>query len=152
MDIFVTPFKIVNDPLVCQLLFHDEKVLEEVDDALINIEMVELSNHGLLVLEIFLILVHQSISLIDDTSNVVKYLSICMSFKILQSIIESLILSFFSLKLEVHGFYLIVVSFEFTENHLFIDSFHEFAFDFVKICYDFGQLLRICLLITSFLE
>ena len=57
VDIFVAPFEVVDDALVSQLLLHDENVLEEVNDSLIDVKMVELSYHSLLILQITLVLV-----------------------------------------------------------------------------------------------
>jgi hypothetical protein len=56
--VFVSPFEVVDYTLVGQFLFHNEKVLEEFSDALVNVKMVELCNHGFLVLEILFVLVN----------------------------------------------------------------------------------------------
>ena len=64
MNIFVPPFEVVDDPFVSELFLDNEDVLEEVYDPLLDIEVVKLSNHGLLVLQILLILVDQGIPLI----------------------------------------------------------------------------------------
>ena len=50
VDVLVAPLEVVNDPLVCQLLLHDEDVLKEVDDSLIDVEVVKFGNHRLLIL------------------------------------------------------------------------------------------------------
>ena len=82
MDIFVTPFKIVNDPLVCQLLFHDEQVLKEVDDALIDVEVIKLGNHRLLILQVSLVLVDQCVALVDHRLDVIESLPVGLSFQL----------------------------------------------------------------------
>ena len=82
MDVLVTPLKVVDNPLVCQLLLHYKQVLEEVDDALVNIEVIKLSNHCLLVLEVLLVSIDKCIPLINDTPNVVEHLGIGISLQI----------------------------------------------------------------------
>ena len=49
MNIFVTPFEVVDDAFVSQLLLDDKDILEEIIDALIDVKMIELCNHGLLI-------------------------------------------------------------------------------------------------------
>ena len=73
VNVFVAPLKVVNYTLVSQFLLQNENVLEEVQDALLNVEVIEFSNHSLLVLQISLVLIDQSISLINHTSNVIEY-------------------------------------------------------------------------------
>ena len=82
VDIFVSPLKVMDDSLVSKLLLYNEKVLEEVYDALIDIEVIEFGNHCLLVLQILLVLVAESISFINDASNIVKDLCISMSLQV----------------------------------------------------------------------
>jgi hypothetical protein len=65
MDVFIAPFEVVDNPLVCQLFFHYEQILEKFDDSLIYIEMVKLGYHRLLILEILFIAVDQGIPLIN---------------------------------------------------------------------------------------
>ena len=73
MNILVSPFKVMYDSLVSQLLLHYEYVLEEVDNSLFYVKVVELSNHSLLIFQVFLILIDQGIPFINNTSDVVKY-------------------------------------------------------------------------------
>ena len=87
VNIFVSPFEVMDDSLVRELLLDYEDVLKEINDTLINIEMVEFCDHGLLVLEVSFILVDQSISLINDTSNVIKRLNVCLLLQFRQSVI-----------------------------------------------------------------
>ncbi len=82
MDVLVSPLEVMNDPLVCQLLFHNEYILEEVHDSLFDVKVIELCNHGLLVLEILLILIDQGVPLINDTSYVVEDRSVSASLKL----------------------------------------------------------------------
>ena len=73
VNVFVAPLKVVNYTLVSQFLLQNENVLEEVQDSLLNVEVIEFSNHSLLVFQISLVLINQSISLINHTSNVIEY-------------------------------------------------------------------------------
>ena len=66
----------MDDTLVSQLFLYDENVLEEIDDSLIDIEMVELSYHSFLVLQVSLICVNQCVSFVDHASDVVKSLDV----------------------------------------------------------------------------
>jgi hypothetical protein len=50
VDVLVTPLEVVDDSLVSQLLLQNEDVLEEIQDALLDIKVVEFCNHGLLIL------------------------------------------------------------------------------------------------------
>lgn len=50
VDVLVTPLEVVDDSLVGQLLLQNEDVLEEIQDALLDIKVVEFCNHGLLIL------------------------------------------------------------------------------------------------------
>lgn len=77
VNILVSPFKIMDDALVRQLFLYDKDVLEEIDYALIDVEMVELCDHSLLILEVSLIGVNEGISFVNHTSNVVECLDVC---------------------------------------------------------------------------
>ena len=57
VDVLVSPLEVVDNPLVSELFLDNEDVLKEINDTLINIEMVEFCDHGLLVLEVSFILV-----------------------------------------------------------------------------------------------
>jgi hypothetical protein len=72
VDVFVAPLEVVDDSFVGQLLLHNEHVLKEINDALFNVEMVELRNHGFLILQIAFVLVNQSIPLVDYIAHVVE--------------------------------------------------------------------------------
>jgi len=50
MNILIAPLKIMNNPLICQLFFDNKNVLEEIDDPLLNVKVIELSNHSFLIL------------------------------------------------------------------------------------------------------
>ena len=65
MDVLVTPLEVMDDALISELLLNNEDVLEEVNDSLFDVEMVELSDHSLLVLKVFLVGVNQSVPLIN---------------------------------------------------------------------------------------
>ena len=49
VNIFVTPFKVMNNALVCQFFLHYEKVLEEFNDPFVDIKVIELCNHSFLI-------------------------------------------------------------------------------------------------------
>jgi len=76
VDVLVAPLEVVDHPLVRQLLLQDENVLEEVNDALLHVEMVELSYHNLLVFQILFILIYQCIPLVNFISDVIKKIQI----------------------------------------------------------------------------
>lgn len=46
MNVFVTPFKIMDDSSVCKFLFHDKKILKELCYVLFNVNMRVLSYHS----------------------------------------------------------------------------------------------------------
>ena len=76
MNVLVAPFEVMDNALVSQLFLHNENVLEEIDDSLIDIEMVELSYHSFLILQVSLICVDECVSFVDHTSDVVKRLDV----------------------------------------------------------------------------
>ena len=76
MDVFVPPLEVVDDPLISQLLFHDENVLEKVDYPFLDVEVVELRNHSFLVFQVSFVLIDQSIALVDHVPDVVKYCTV----------------------------------------------------------------------------
>jgi hypothetical protein len=56
VNVLVAPLKVMDDPPVSQFLLHDEKRLEEFYNVFFNINMVILSDHCFLILEVRLIL------------------------------------------------------------------------------------------------
>ena len=50
--------------------------MEKVYNPLVDVEMVKLGNHRLLVFQIFVKLVDQSVALIDYRADVIKYLGV----------------------------------------------------------------------------
>ena len=82
VNILVTPFEVVDDTLVRKLLLDDEYILEEVYDALIDVEMVEFGDHCLLIFQVRLIVVNQGVALINDTADVIKSLGIGHTFEL----------------------------------------------------------------------
>ena len=80
VDVFVTPFEVVDYALVRQLFLHDENVLEKVNYSLVYVEVIELGDHGFLVFQVALVVVDQGIALVNHTSDVVKCLSIRRAF------------------------------------------------------------------------
>ena len=152
VNVLVSPFKVMDDPLVGQLLLDDEDVLEEVDDALIDIKMVELSNHRLLVLQVAFVGVYKRISLINDTSNVVKAGDVGCPFQLCQCVLKRLIFPLFSFQLKVHVLNRDVVTFELPEDHLFVRSFGKLALDLFKVTNNLRELVLVGLLTLCFLN
>ena len=72
MNVFVTPLKVMNDSLISELFLYDEDVLEKVNDSFLYVKVVELCNHSLLILQVFLILINECVPLINDTADVIK--------------------------------------------------------------------------------
>jgi hypothetical protein len=50
VNILIAPLKVMNNPLICQLFFDYENVLEEVDDPLLDVKVIEFGDHSLLIL------------------------------------------------------------------------------------------------------
>jgi hypothetical protein len=46
VNVFVSPFKVMDDPSVSQLLLHYEKVLKELNDVFLDVNVRVLCNHG----------------------------------------------------------------------------------------------------------
>lgn len=65
VDVLVAPFEVVDDTFVSQFLFHYENVLKEIYYSFFDIKVIELCNHGLLVLQVLLVRIHQGISLVN---------------------------------------------------------------------------------------
>jgi len=63
VDVLIPPLEVMDDSLVSQFLLHDEQVLEEVNDALVDVEMIEFRNHGFLVFEVLLVGVDVGVTL-----------------------------------------------------------------------------------------
>ena len=100
----------MDNAFVGQLFLHDEDVLEKVNDAFVDIKVIEFSNHGLLVFQVTFVSVDQGISFVDDTPDVVECLRVRISLKIGQSVIQRLVFSFFAFKFEVHILDFVVVT------------------------------------------
>jgi len=82
VNVLVAPFEVVDDALVSEFLLDYEQVLEKLDNSFIDVKVIELSNHCLLILQIFLVLVDQGISFVNDTADVIEHLSISMLFQV----------------------------------------------------------------------
>lgn len=152
MDVLVAPFEVVNDALVRQLLLHDEDVLKEVDNALIDVEVVELSNHRLLVLEVLLVEVDEGIAFVNYAADIVKGLCVAAPLQLCQSIIEGLVFAFLPLQLKIHVLYLRIVALELTQDHFLVLSMSELGLDLLKVIDDLWQLVRVGLLAARFVE
>lgn len=74
--VLIAPLKVMDDSLISELLLHNENVLEEVDNSLLDIKMVEFCDHGFLILQISLVYINQGIPFIYDITNIVKNSSI----------------------------------------------------------------------------
>ena len=100
----------MDDAFVRQLFLHDEDVLEKVNDALVDIKVVELGDHSLLVFQVTFVSVNQGIAFVDDTPDVVECLRVRISLEVGQSVIQRLVFSFFAFKFEVHILDFVVVT------------------------------------------
>lgn len=76
MDVLVAPLEVVDHSLISQLLLQNEDVLEEIHDSLLHVEVIKLSYHSLLVFQVLLVLVDQSIALVYLVPNVVEKVQI----------------------------------------------------------------------------
>lgn len=85
VDVLVAPLEVVDYPLVRQLLLQDEDVLKELKDALLDVEMIEFGDHGLLVLEVPFVLVDQGVALVDHAPDVVKHSGIGVACALLKA-------------------------------------------------------------------
>ena len=120
MNVLVPPFKIVNDPLIGQLLLNDKYVLEKVNDPFLNIKMIELSNHRFLILQIPLVLINQGISFINYIPDVVEYCCIGAHVQLREFVSQILILFLLLLQFAMHVLNLNVVSFQLANNEFLI--------------------------------
>jgi hypothetical protein len=55
MNVLITPFEVMDYSFISEFLFDNKYILEEVNDTFFNVEVVELSNHGLLIFQVFLV-------------------------------------------------------------------------------------------------
>ena len=123
VDVFVAPLEVMDDPLVGQLLLKNKDVLEEIQDALLDIKVVEFCYHGLLILQIFLILVDQGVSLIDYTSDVVEDGGVSASRRFLEGskfVLQSLVLPLLPHQLVIHVADLAIVLVKLSHYHLVV--------------------------------
>jgi len=120
MNVLVSPFEVVDDSFVRQLLFYDEDALKEIDDTLFDVEMVKFSYHSLLILEVAFVLVNQGVSFVNDISDVIEDGTVCAHVQGCKFVGHVLVFFFFALKFIMHVFNLNVVSFELTDNKFLI--------------------------------
>jgi len=85
VDIFVTPFKIMNDTLISQLFFKDEDVLKEVQNSFFDVKMIKFSYHSLLIFKISLVLIYQCVSFINYTSDIIENRGVSISSTFLKT-------------------------------------------------------------------
>lgn len=79
MDVFVPPFEVVDNPLICQFFLYNEDVLKEINNSFVDIKMVKLCNHCFLTFQIHFVLADKSISVVDHISDVVENLDVVVS-------------------------------------------------------------------------
>lgn len=72
VNIFVTPFEVMNYTFISQFFLHNKYILEKVYDSLFDVKMIKFSDHSFLVFEVFFILINKSIPFIDDVSYIIK--------------------------------------------------------------------------------
>lgn len=116
VNVLVAPLEVMDDALVRQLLLHDENILEEVDDPLLNIKMIKLGNHRLLIFQIALVLIYQCIPLVDHVPDVVKNGRIGAHVQLGKLVRQILIFLLLLLQFVVHILNLDVVALELTHN------------------------------------
>lgn len=97
MDVFVSPFKIMYDPFVGQLLLHNENGLEEVNYSFLDVEVIEFGNHCLLVFEVSFVLIDKRISFVDYVSDVIKDSTVRALIQLFKLVSQVLIFLFFAL-------------------------------------------------------
>lgn len=125
VNVFVSPLEIVNDTFICKLFLQNKNILEEVKYSFFDVKMIELGNHSLLIFEVFLILINESISLINYAPDVIKYGSIGAAsglFEACQLILECLIFTFLPHQLVIHVTDLSVVFVKLPHYHLVIGT------------------------------
>jgi len=133
MNVLVAPLEVVDYSFVGQLLLNNENVLEEVNKPLVDVEVVELSNHSLLILEVSFVRVNQGVALVNDGTDIVKNLGVSLSLQLSQGVVYSLIFPLFPFQLEVHVFNLFVVAFKFPKDHLLVLAVRKFDFNVFKV-------------------
>ena len=72
VNIFITPFEIMNYTFISQFFLDNKYILEKVYYSLFDVKMIEFSYHCFLVFKIFLILIDKCIPFIDDVSYIIK--------------------------------------------------------------------------------
>ena len=82
MNVLVSPFEVVDDPPVRQLLLDYEQALEELNDMLLDVYMIVLSDHCLLILQIGLILLDKSLSIINDVPDLFERLHVGLGVRL----------------------------------------------------------------------
>jgi hypothetical protein len=58
VNVLVSPLKVMNNSFIREFFLEDENVLKEFQDPLLYIEVIEFSDHSLLIFKISLILVY----------------------------------------------------------------------------------------------
>ena len=144
VDVFVTPLEVVNDSLVSQLFLHNEQILEKLNDSLVHVVVVEFSNHDFLVFQGFLVLVDQSVALVNHRSDVLELIFVKARLDIVEGLLQSLVLAFFALQLVEHGFYLVVVALELAQNEILVLSLVEFGLYLGEVRLDLRQFVLVC--------
>lgn len=87
MNVLVAPLEVVDYSFVGQLLLNNKNVLEEVDDPLVDVKVVELSNHSLLILEVSFVRVNQGVAFVNDGADIVKNLGVSLSLQLSQGVV-----------------------------------------------------------------
>lgn len=88
VDVFVSPLEVMDNSFISQFFLYDEQILEEINNSFVDVEVVKLSYHCLLIFKVFFICVDQAISLVNDTANVVKNLSVHVLFESGQCLVQ----------------------------------------------------------------
>lgn len=55
MNVFITPFEIVYDAFISQLLFDNKQILEKLNYSFVDVEVVKLCDHCFLIFKILFV-------------------------------------------------------------------------------------------------
>jgi len=125
VDVLIPPLEVMDDSLVSQFLLHDEQVLEEVNDALVDVEMIEFRNHGFLVFEVLLIGVDEGVPLVNDGSDVIEDLLVHVALQTCQCLVQSSIFALFAFELLEHILNCFIVAVQLSNYHFIIHTVLE---------------------------
>lgn len=119
---------------------------------LLYVYVIILSDHGFLIRQVNLVLLNQSLSIIDRVSDLVKSFHIppvFIVFELFYPVFEKRVLDILMCELYTHFVYLLIVLLQFSHNHLFIVSTLKQRCYVSELLQDLRQFL-ICGVLCSF--